>query len=456
MAFLNMRIFTPSGKTDQDSILLHPNRARWARLNSTAREIVETFQKTESADDAAAVLSRRYSRDFGSCLADVQSTLDRLTKEGYLEGRRDAVPLERSGLRQIHLHITSRCNLTCDHCLGECSPSEQAHLGRKKIFALIDQSRALGATTLVLSGGEPLLHPDIKNILRYAADRMKIHFATNGTLIDASWAAFLAETPVHIQISLDGPAPEIHDSIRGPGTFAKTVEAIGRLQKAGAKSRLTLATTMMNQNIRNLDETIALARRLEIPRIRFLPLLRRGRALLDWPKLEAEQGIELSERFYDRVRRSDFGRMPALRISSGLSGFVPQPSEHPFGDDVWCPIGSQLIVAADGRAYACGLLCRKDFVLGDTHRLPLSRILESRKWKGMILTLLERKDRIRKCAECLWKNLCQAGCMGLAYDRYGSVWETDDFCSYRKRAYAEAFQEILNRPAPPRKKHVPD
>ena len=59
------------------------------------------------------------------------------------------------------------------------------------------------------------------------------------------------------------------------------------------------------------------------------------------------------------------------------------------------------------------------------------------------LALVERRQKIEKCAACTWRNLCQAGCMGQALDNKGTIWDTDDFCDYRKRAYKEAFDRIL-------------
>jgi len=58
--------------------------------------------------------------------------------------------------------------------------------------------------------------------------------------------------------------------------------------------------------------------------------------------------------------------------------------------------------------------------------------------------LAERRSKIQECAACTWRNLCQAGCMGLALDNKGTIWDTDDFCDYRKRAYKEAFDKILS------------
>ena len=417
-------------------------------MNATARVIVELFRETESAEETAAALSKKFGRDPAACLADVRRVLDRLIREGYFERRKDVFPPNRTTLDRLHLNITKECNLSCTHCLGACSPSAETRLDGDLILDLIDQARVLGAKHLTLSGGEPLLHPALKEAIRHGASRMKVQLATNGTLIDDGWAAFFAEVPIGIQISLDGPTAEIHDAVRGPGTFARTLEAIHRLRRAGLAGRLTVASTLMERTIDAVEEMAALARTMEIPFLRFLPLRRSGRAREGWSALEPQRAIERVSRFYDRVRQGAFEETPGLRVNSGLSGFVPQPSEDETGTTTWCPVGTGLLIEAGGEAYPCSLLQRPEFLLGDVRRQRLSEIIESPAWKGIVRTLYARRDRIESCAACLWKNLCQAGCMGLACDRRGTVWATDDFCDYRKRAYADAFEKILSQPPP--------
>lgn len=113
---------------------------------------------------------------------------------------------------------------------------------------------------------------------------------------------------------------------------------------------------------------------------------------------------------------------------------------------MWCPVGAGLFIEADGSAYPCARLGRKEFLLGNGLRQSLADILETPAWNGIVRTLYARRNGLETCAACLWNNFCQAGCMGLACDRYGSVWEKDDLCPLRRRAYAGAFEDLLLRP----------
>jgi len=301
----------------------------------------------------------------------------------------------------------------------------------------------LGGTSVTISGGEPLLHPDLRRILPKACDTLDVQLLTNGTLIDEEWAAYLSDLPLSIQVSLDGPTPEVHDAVRGGGTFKRTRRAIDRLQEAGLKDRLVLATTIVKANISHLDEMMGFARKLEIPLIRFLPLERKGSAARNWDKVSAKGWASAYRRFYETVRQAPPETRTGLEVSCGLAGFVPFRPGDAQGDDIWCPVGTKVVVSADGRAYPCPLLMRDEFSLGSVYSRSLSRIVRSKEMARTCRILTERRTAIPKCARCLWADFCQAGCVGLALDQRGDVWDTDVFCGYRKKAYAAAFNKVL-------------
>jgi sulfatase maturation enzyme AslB (radical SAM superfamily) len=59
--------------------------------------------------------------------------------------------------------------------------------------------------------------------------------------------------------------------------------------------------------------------------------------------------------------------------------------------------------------------------------------------------LTERKTKIEKCSSCLWRNFCQAGCMGQVLDEKETIWDTDRFCEYRQKLYEKTFQALLKQ-----------
>jgi len=155
-------------------------------------------------------------------------------------------------LRYLEFQITDRCNLRCRHCyIGD--GFHQA-LSLEKIFKVLNEFEEIQGLRLLLSGGEPLLHPhfwEINEILREYPFRSVL--LSNGTLITKETAKKLR---VHeVQVSLDG-MKEGHESIRGEGTFDKTLQAIDQLQEADI--RVSVATMIHGKNLKEFDKLASL------------------------------------------------------------------------------------------------------------------------------------------------------------------------------------------------------
>jgi radical SAM protein with 4Fe4S-binding SPASM domain len=155
-------------------------------------------------------------------------------------------------LRYLELQITDRCNLQCRHCyIGE---SFHQDLSIGQIQKVLEEFEEIQGLRLLLSGGEPLLHPhfwEINNILRNHAFRSVL--LSNGTLITQEVAKRFR---VHeVQISLDG-MKQGHESLRGKGTFEKTMMAIDHLQEANI--RVSVATMIHRRNLLEFDQLASL------------------------------------------------------------------------------------------------------------------------------------------------------------------------------------------------------
>ncbi|HVP90315.1 MAG TPA: radical SAM protein [Terriglobales bacterium] len=439
----------------EGAILLQKGRPRWVCVNATSLEILERYGRLRSVEKTSREIAGRHGLDLAAARKDVRSLLAELERTGFSGGGRTA-PRRIPSLKSVFLHITDRCNLSCPHCYYSSSPAGSRDLPGSKVLDLLKECADLGGTSATISGGEPLLHPDLRRILPAACEKLNVQLLTNGTLIDEEWAAYLSDLPLSIQVSLDGPNREVHDAVRGRGTFDRTRRAIDRLQEAGLGDRLVLATTIVKANIAHLDEMIAFARALQIPLIRFLPLLRMGSAARNWDKAGPKRWVSAYECFFAAVQQASPENRTGLDVSCGLTGFVPFRPGGVQGDDFWCPVGQRVVVSADGNAYPCTLLMKDEYSLGSVHGKSLSRIMRSKEMARTCRIMTERRTVIPKCARCLWTDLCQAGCMGLALDQRRDVWDTDVFCGYRKEAYATAFGKVLERASSRWVSNVPD
>lgn len=144
--------------------------------------------------------------------------------------------------------LTARCNLKCKHCTYYLSRDK---IYPDKLMHLADKIAASGCQLVVMSGGEPLIVPNIRDIIRRlkAADKA-IKINTNGyNLMDL--ADFMIESKVEvIDISIDGPDSESHDTIRGKtGSFDNALEALKYIRaKRKDKPYISVRSVIMKDN----------------------------------------------------------------------------------------------------------------------------------------------------------------------------------------------------------------
>ena len=156
-------------------------------------------------------------------------------------------------------NLIRRCNLTCKHCYAFSADHDYpGELSTQQVFDVMDDLKAFKVPALILSGGEPLLRPDIFEIAERAkAMKFYVGLSTNGTLIDAPLAERIHATGFdYVGISLDGIGAT-HDKFRRlQGAFDLSLGAVRHLQKLGTK--VGLRFTMTDLNAHDLPNLLAL------------------------------------------------------------------------------------------------------------------------------------------------------------------------------------------------------
>jgi len=151
--------------------------------------------------------------------------------------------------RTMILLLNKRCNLKCDFCdlwhYTDMMPFENA-------ATIIGRAPEAGVKTLVITGGEPFVHPRIFEIIELAKNRgMGVNITTNGTLLVRELARLKASRVDSLSISLDG-LEENHDSLRGvSGTYDQVIEAVTTLRDE-TDIHLNIYFVVTNQNVRDL------------------------------------------------------------------------------------------------------------------------------------------------------------------------------------------------------------
>ena len=179
------------------------------------------------------------------------------------------------------------CNLECTHCFISCSPTNHAHemMPFEQVTRYLSEAASLGVKEYYFTGGEPLMHPRIMEILQEALALGPVSVLTNGVLIRPVTAAKLralsdgSDYSLDVRISIDGWDAGTNDPIRGAGTFQRILSGIRHLVEAGLAPVITVTEACEGAGtgegrarfLRFLAEI-----GLPHPRLKILPLLRLG------------------------------------------------------------------------------------------------------------------------------------------------------------------------------------
>ena len=146
-------------------------------------------------------------------------------------------------------NLIRRCNLNCKHCYSLSADSDfPGELSTDEVYRVMDDLRAFGVPVLILSGGEPLLRPDILTVSAHAkALGFYVGLSTNGALIDARLADRIAAVGYdYVGISLDGIG-EVHDRFRRvEGAYEASLAGIRHCRARGVKVGVRFTMTEHN------------------------------------------------------------------------------------------------------------------------------------------------------------------------------------------------------------------
>jgi len=213
------------------------------------------------------------------------------------------------------LEITRRCQARCAHCCAEASPKDKRReLTTEEVKSLILGARSIGSCFLIFNGGEPLLRPDLPELVRFAADNgFQTRLNTNALLLDRVRVAALKKAGLRqCAVSLDSADPKTHDRMRGvPGAQAKVLESL-RLLRAARLDSVVYTFVSKRNTVADLRATIALARRAGARSLYLTPLIAAGR-------LSGEFGQTLDAREMESIRQLQDFRVVHMELPSRLN-----------------------------------------------------------------------------------------------------------------------------------------
>ena len=348
--------------------------------------------------------------------------------------------------RLIAWEVTRRCNLHCKHCRAAAEHcAYEGELSLDEIKRVLDNVAANFKPIMILTGGEPLLRPDILDIVRYTVKvGLQPVMATCGTLLTEDVARGLHEAGIQrISVSIDGPDAASHDDFRGvPGAFDGTMAGLEAARRGGLAFQVN--TTVTRRNMDALERIYDLA--ISLGAVAFHPFLLvptgRGKELQS-ELLSPDEYERILNRIYEMRQDSPIPFKPTcaphyyriLRQREAEAGREVTADTH--GLDAMskgCMGGlSFAFISHVGKVQICGFLEEK---AGD---LRESGFDFAEIWRSSALFNQLRDFRNYKgdCGMCEYRRWC-GGCRARAYAVTGDYLEEEPFCAYEPKARRSA------------------
>ncbi len=350
-----------------------------------------------------------------------------------------------SELRMIAWEVTRSCNLACAHCRASAERGPYpGELDTAACLRLIDEIAAVGKPVIILTGGEPLLRPDVFEIAAYGNRRgLRMVMATNGTLVTPETVKKMIASGIRrVSVSIDGPDAASHDALRRvPGAFAGAIAGIEMLKKGGMEFQVN--TTVTRANLGCLAEIHALAVGLGAAAHHIFLLVPTGRGKeMAGEEISAGQYEKTLEWFHERGRESKiqvkatcaphyFRVERQRRAKEPLAAEPPAktaPAGHPFSASTRGCLGgiSFCFISHVGNVQPCGYL---ELEAGNVRKKPFAEI-----WReSELFTALRDLGRYEgKCGRCEFLRIC-GGCRARAYEATGDFLAAEPLCIYEPK-----------------------
>jgi AdoMet-dependent heme synthase len=368
---------------------------------------------------------------------------DVAAREGGHPGR-PGHTLDANAPRVIAWEITRSCNLVCAHCRASAlhGPYEN-ELSTKEAFKLVDQIAETGSPILILTGGEPLMRPDVFEIAARAREAgLRVVMSPNGTLVTPEAAAKIAAVGIkRISVSIDFPNAEEHDKFRGcPGAFEGALGGIRNAIAAGVEIQVNATITKMNAH--HLPALLQLA--TDVGAVAFHPFMLvptgRGKELaeqelapddyeywLNWI-YDAQQTSEL---FFKPTDVPHYWRVMRQRAKADGKKLEVHPHSHGGMNTLsrGCLAGVGFcFISHTGEVQPCGYF---DKLAGNVREQTFGEV-----WRDSpLFTHLRDLDALKgKCGACEYKKVC-GGCRARAYEVTGDYMDAEPYCSYIPRGW---------------------
>lgn len=300
---------------------------------------------------------------------------------------------------RVDLLLTERCNLKCLHCFQESAPSlDKDFPPLERLLSMFDEMEVLDIQTLKISGGELLVYPDSKKVLRaLAKKRFKKSLLTNAILIDDEIIDIIKDSNFSLGISLDGSNIKHHEYLRGKNTFERTIRNISKLKDNNIKFSLTI--TLHRHNYYNLVDTVRLAHKIGARKININKINPLGRG--------AENDLSLTKEMVKQIKADTL--ILQQEFGTVFLDFIDTKEllKNELNDNlIYCTAGTCICaISPQLNVYPCTYGFHHDeYNMGSLYDNSLLEIWTNEKWR-LFRGGVQLQD-LTKCGSCGFNKKC--------------------------------------------------
>jgi len=326
----------------------------------------------------------------------------------------------------VSWNTTNACNMYCDHCYRDAGVKAEEELSTAEAKTLLEQIARAGFKIMIFSGGEPLMRPDIVELVAYARSLgLRPVFGTNGTLLTVEMAQKLKSAgAMGMGISLDSLNKQKHDEFRRyDGAWEQAVQGMTNCREVGLPFQIH--TTVMDWNQSELEALTDFAVEIGAVAHHIFFLVPTGRAVtIEEEALRAEAYEDVLTRVMKKQQTVPIELKPTCapqftRIAKQL-GMDIRFSRGCLAGTSYC------IISPKGQVQPCAYL---NITLGDVRETPFDQI-----WRNNpVLNELRTLDYKGGCGTCAYKKIC-GGCRArAAYYNEGDYMAEEPWCLYHGR-----------------------
>lgn len=322
----------------------------------------------------------------------------------------------------IYWDITDECNLSCIHCCADAKCKKDKE-DNKNYGNIIDKIAEIKNVDVVISGGEPLMCSNFREITEYLRDKVdgELSLMTNATLIDDELAELISRKYNSISVSIDGYDEETTSFIRGKNVFEKTIKGIEQLKKYNAQN-ISASMLITQKTVNSKHKFSDLCNKYGMKEMT-RGLTRGGRAKYNLERLEIPDD-------WKNFKKENIEKEKAnIRINKQYKNGLCQATF------------SQFQIDKDGNIYPCQLLKFEEFKLGNllfidnVYDFIRNRLFDKTPAYINFCNLLP--NSLEGCSDCKYTEFCHI-CPAEEYLKEGKYIRKD--CELAK----EIFQEYFN------------